>query len=216
MTDELAHALADVRRAYRLLWAFQKRVTQYAAFIRERLGFERYNVDYAFDKPGRSIEGCWTWDLLPFTLIGLEGVKRVAAVERYPNGAWQNFPKRGDQLLYIHVVSDTALYDAYYNGDREPDPTHFAPAQDTRSELHLAVVENRVDRREAANWHDVILDQIETWPKHGQVLEDAGARVGLYGEVIDLAEVPDQKTLAARVDGFAEAVKRHLPRSGKA
>lgn len=73
-SNDLNAALADVRRAYRLLWGYQKRILYIVAEIREQLGFIPSQVEYQFDTPDQKIEDPrrWMWDALPFSMIGFE------------------------------------------------------------------------------------------------------------------------------------------------
>ena len=53
-SPEIADALTDVRRAYRLLWAYQKRMLEYAETIFHALGFRNHMAE---PELGRSVPG---------------------------------------------------------------------------------------------------------------------------------------------------------------
>ena len=208
--SDLSAALSDVRRAYRLLWGFQKRILQYNAFIRERLGYARYTVDYQFGRLDKGIEGKWSWDLLPGALIGFEAVRLTALVDSYPQGEWWNYPKAGDRLLYVNVVADTALLEARERCSHEPNPLSFAAPESTRSELQLWVLENRADRTDRTNWQDSLVRRVATWPGHMEVVMDEATALGLYCEIFDLIKIGDEDDLAVRIDEFAAAADNAL------
>jgi hypothetical protein len=213
MTQDLTSAFTDVRRAYRLLWGYQKRVLHCIAFIRDRLGYTRHCcVDYQFNKPSDDIEDRWTWDALPFTLIGFEAVKRAPLrAEETPTAANRRV-RMGDRFLYLYVVSDTGLDDMLYaeNWEREPDPSRFAPPEASRSELRLHILESRRDQEPTIGWDKGIVQKIECWPEHGKCLDDEVLGVCMYSETFNFAEIADQDALSARVDVFQKAAESAL------
>ncbi|WP_207460402.1 hypothetical protein [Azospirillum sp. SYSU D00513] len=199
MSQDLSGALLDVRRAYRLLWGYQKRVVHIAAMIRERLGFAPYRIEYQFDRPDQGIESKWMWDALPFSLIGFEGYRGTEPAEI------------GDQFLYIDIVSDTGLKaEKDRNGNFEPDPSRFLPPEDCRSELRLYLLEYRRKREDSPSWHSNVVVEVNHWPDDREALFDEATGVCVYGEWIDLAELGDPVSLAARVDQFADRAKAAL------
>ena len=70
---DLAAALTDVRRAYRLLWAFQKRLLGYAETINLALGFRLEWQSQNWSEAGR---GNQAWRLLPMLDYEFRGVRR--------------------------------------------------------------------------------------------------------------------------------------------
>ena len=214
MTDtertDIATALADVRRAYRLLWAYQRHILNYNQFIRERLRFEHYYTHYQMSHPSNP-ELTWAWDLLQFVLIGFESVRRTTDDMSYPNGEWWNYPKANDALLYVLVESDTGFRDAYNRGKAEPNPTVFPDVLTTKSRLHLYLLLNRQDRLERLNWHEIVKAVGGKWPKPALVAaHPTVVGVNIYGEIFDLAALGDEKAVFKAVDNFAELAKTHL------
>ncbi|RJF83323.1 hypothetical protein D3877_01095 [Azospirillum cavernae] len=205
MTQSLPDALADVRRAYRLLWSYQKRVLNIVAMIREQLGFVPHHIEYQFSRPGQRMESpeTWMWDALPFSLIGFDATN-------------QGDPKAiGARLLYIEVVSDTGLMieKDRGGGDWEPNPLVFSPLEESRSELLLYLVENRRNRRGDVSWRNNIMPEVE-WPlaDGGHDYKTAGVRT--YGERIDLVELGDPVALSNRVELFRINADRELAGDG--
>lgn len=214
MTQDLAAALTDVRRAYRLLWAYQKRVTQCATFIRDRLGFEHGYVDYQFRPPKNDIEHHWAWDGLPFALAGFVSTKRAAE----DGGTGIKRAKRrqvADLLLYVNVVSDTALEACLYEDDwqHEPDAAKLGQPESSNSELWLYLAKLHAGRAPSVATPKVVVERINNegcWPENGQTLHNAAIGIDMYVEYIDLAALGDQDCLAARIDLFAENAAREL------
>jgi len=199
MTQSLPDALADVRRAYRLLWGYQKRVLNIVAMIREQLGFAPDRVHFEFAGPGQKIADSWMWCALPFSQIGFEGMDG-------------SDPKKiGARHVCIDIISDTALRD---EGERlgyeeEPNPDHFPLPEECRSEIDLWIVENARNRRGPVDWPGV-LSEIETWTPTSEAYCDDGGGVRIYGERIDLVELGDPTALSERVELFRLNADRKL------
>lgn len=207
MTDsdrnDLAAALADVRRAYRLLWGYQKRILHIVAEIREQLGFIPSWIEYQFDQADQKIEDPrrWMWDALPFSMIGFEAEQG------------EDRGQRGSRLLYIDVVSDTGLAQekSRSRGNWEPKPDRFPSPEDCRSELRLYILQNSSDREdENFNWHRDVVVEVGRWTADGTAYRDVSAGVLIYGETIDLVELGNRDALAARVERFHGNAQRQL------
>jgi hypothetical protein len=122
---EVSSALGDVRWAYRLLWLYQRRVNDIFKLIAKQfMDAEFYIIDYYYGGPPKrdrsSMES--TWRMLPMSQVHFLYC-RHAPSERYPKSDWSNFPKSGDYLTDLYLISDTALGGA--KGDA--DPTTFPP-----------------------------------------------------------------------------------------
>ena len=206
--DTLEEALIDVRRAYRLLWAYQKRVTQCATYIRDRLGFEHAYVDYQFRPPKNDIEHHWAWDGLPLSLVGFLSTKPAADNDGNSN------PRAGrrqaaDLLLYVNVVSDTALEARLFkdNWQYEPDAAELGPPESSASQLWLYLIRLHAGRAPPITAPKAVVERINNdghWPEKGKIERNRDIGIDIYVEYIDLATIGDQDRLAERVDLFAE------------
>lgn len=132
--NELADALTDVRRAYRLLHAYHRRVNDLFYAVHEFL--EKQGAEFAswgplnvwslpqktkpFFKPET-----WAWDLTP--------AYQVECV-------WHRFRDGIHHKLHIHAIADTG-YDAA--GEGEPDPAKFERAEKSRSEIRVGLHRTR-------------------------------------------------------------------------
>ncbi|MDR6773929.1 hypothetical protein [Azospirillum sp. BE72] len=206
MTDsdrnDLTAALADVRRAYRLLWGYQKRILHIVAEIREQLGFIPSSIEYQFDPPDQKIEdpSRWMWDALPFSMIGFEAEQGEGRAQC------------GSRMLYIDVVSDTGLaQEKNRSGNKwEPKPDRFQPPEDCRSELRLYILQNSRERDENFAWHRDVVVEVGHWKAEGAAYRDASTGVLIYGETIDLIELGNRAALAARIDRFHVSAQTQL------
>ena len=215
--NPLADALADVRRAYRLLAAYQKRIIDYTQSIANHLQFEYYHADPRFDLPNKNNPyGRWAWDYLPLSRWDFLFLKHQEA-NLYPNLDVNSFPLEGDMLLAIVHEPDSGLV-AALNGV-EPNPAGFTPAQDCQSRLGLWLFINRVNLIHQTNWYYSIYKSAAR-PQRGQVghhakpqaanPQVANWQVDSYYEEFNLADLPDVGALLAAVNGFAANAGREL------
>lgn len=200
---DLTAALADVRRAYRLLWGYQKRILHIVAEIREQLGFIPSRVEYQFDTPDQKIEDPrrWMWDALPFSMIGFEAEQG------------EDHRQVGRRLVYIDVVSDTGLAQekSRSGGEWEPKPDRFPSAEDCRSELRLYILQNSISREdEDFCWHRDVVLEVGHWTADSTAYQDENAGVLIYGETIDLVELGNRAALATRIDRFHISAQTQL------
>ena len=142
--NELRSALADVRRAYRLLWAFQRRMDDLTTTFSRHLGFRDYQ---------KTAENIGNWAKLPMISYAYLFVRTTAKDEAYPPAGWNSFPRSGDMLLALWLQSDTEFTAAWERNRQEPNPLEFRDAEnEARSELHARLFLNTQDRTESTNW----------------------------------------------------------------
>ena len=134
MTEaELAATLVEVRRAARLVVAWQQRVNE--VFFRVHRTLEDQGLHLQWWGPNRykALESAsrpqfaphkWAWDLFPGLTLAADWATPAAPVRR----------------VYLALDTDTALIGAQ-DGGQEPDPTTFAPVDgpDARTELWLGL-----------------------------------------------------------------------------
>jgi hypothetical protein len=128
--DDLAKVLVDVRKAYRLLHGYHRRLNDLLQRVEETVGqrglvFERWapaNVDpvpgpkKAFFSPDK-----WAWDLTPAYQVTC---------------AWSSSPTSGKvRRIGLVAVADTGYS---VRGDGEPNPVRFTDAADCTTEIWIA------------------------------------------------------------------------------
>jgi hypothetical protein len=122
--NELKAALTDVRRAYRLVYAYQRRVFDLAGAIAEPLeaaGFEFEHWEPTlFATPGKSFykPDKWAWDFLPAYSF---------------RSTWNRFRPSDVRRASLTIVADTG----FEKKRAEPDPADFVPPEKALSELWL-------------------------------------------------------------------------------
>lgn len=129
-TAKLDELLANVRDAYRLIWAYQRRCLDTAQLIADQfpeLSFYQWSSLLSNQPPQRGTSPFkkWTWDYLPLHSTSFLSVR---------NGERRYAPKAGEWMLEIRLRTDTAVVPA----DRiEPDPTGLEPSASSQTTMAL-------------------------------------------------------------------------------
>jgi hypothetical protein len=118
---DLASALCDVRKAYRLLYDYQRAVLDTVKYLGDQLGLTYLNAFPRFsDAPprhGRGLFECWAWDWLGFMLHEINFMHEKEGNEDFRFTVW--------------VFSDTGYF--LGEGDDRCEPGAFAAAQNSRT-----------------------------------------------------------------------------------
>ena len=138
-TENLSNALLDVRRAHRILYAYQRRMLDLVHFIQSKLDMPKFRGFKHFSNPiyGRSKghsrlniwHNMWAWDYLYSYLF------------EYYLGKKETGDKRHDYKLSLIQYSDTGYFDKEEEEEEEEEATRaetkktFKPEEDPRLEL---------------------------------------------------------------------------------
>ncbi|WP_437947569.1 hypothetical protein WME98_43595 [Sorangium sp. So ce296] len=134
---DLAGALADVRRAYRLLHAYHRRLCDLLQLTDEFLAERGFEFDrWAPINVARLPQSTkpffrpehWAWDLTP--------AYQVECV-------WQGSSNGTHCKIHIHAIADTGYDDSC---DGEPDATSFKSAETAASELRIGLHRTRATK----------------------------------------------------------------------
>ena len=131
---DLTSALTDVRKAYRLIWFYQRRVVDMITFICETLGYRFWRwetEDHIGRMPGQVSknpfgEGEWIWATLPLYRMSLF---------YFPRTLDWNVQKSDQWMLEVVVETDTGA--KFAEDDLEPSPVDFAPVDKSETILRL-------------------------------------------------------------------------------
>ncbi len=223
---DLKEVLLDVRKAYRLVAAFQERVVSYVATIADKLGFcaDEAKTWYPPGMAGTPVKNLSRdyhgWEYLPLVLAECWFLPRVSAADE---GGTR--PRKSSVALLVQFVPDEVFF---YADDLSP--SSLSPAADMRSLLCLWVLEkpNHVrikwnelyrspeedhalwlDTAEYSDaWHDYDNEGISRFKEPSASHKVPGLRA--YGEYWDLAYIPDEDTLLRRIEQFRATVKEKL------
>ncbi len=127
--DALSDTLVDVRKAYRLIHAYQRRVWDLLRVIDLSAanaglafkGWKPMNVNPPPKSKTKFFVGRWAWDFLPAYDLGCE---------------WEKTEKKGTRRVYVIARADTG-YDA--RGEGEPDASTFTPAEEGATEVRIGL-----------------------------------------------------------------------------
>ena len=136
-TENLSNALLDVRRAHRILYAYQRRMLDLAHFIQSKLdmrefrGFKHFSNPIHGRRKGHSRlkiwHNMWAWDYLYSYLF------------EYYLGKKETGDKRHDYKLSLIQYSDTGYFDKEEEEEEEATRAEtkktFKPEEDPRLEL---------------------------------------------------------------------------------
>lgn len=204
--EKLAAALIDVRRAYRLLWAFQTRMLDYKRVVWERLDFVDWSPFSLLGPPGRT--GNTVWAQLPMADMEFRAIRRHKDEEYAGGKNWVDFPKALDAVLYMRVRADTGMPKMARN---DPSPLRFDPAEHCQTKLYLFIVLSRIDRDQPSNLWSVTEVCPEILADLGKLTEHPTVRgFSIFGQDVDFAALPDEETLDGWIDQFKDAAETAL------
>lgn len=200
MSDDqptLDAAFLDVRRSYRFLYSYQRRVRDLLQLIDGHLGrlgleFNHWSPMW-FSPPSRRSTaffqpGAWAWDMLPGYAIETCWVSRVGKQEH-------------SSRVFINVRADTGW--AYGGG--EPDAEAFAHVEDSRSVIEWGIWSGP---RTDPDWGAALeaLKQAGQFGKVGTHEASVGGSSYTYTyDVLDLAELPNADAVNRMVLAALEA-----------
>ena len=127
-TENLSNALLDVRRAHRILYAYQKRMSDLAYFIKRKLDMPKFRGFKHFSRPISKNSGyltirhdMWAWDYLYSYLF------------EYYLGKKEAGDKLHDYKLSLIQYSDTGYFDQ--DGQRRCRISEFGSEDESGSKL---------------------------------------------------------------------------------
>ena len=135
-TQKLTNALQDVRRAHRILYAYQRRMLDLVHFIQSKLGMPEFRGFKHFSRPISKSSGyltirhdMWAWDYLYSYLF------------EYYLGEQKTSDEAYEYKLSLIQYSDTGYFDKEEEEKEEEEATRaetkktFKPEEDSRLEL---------------------------------------------------------------------------------
>jgi hypothetical protein len=216
-SEETKAALTDVRKAFRLLWAYNKRVFHIVQRMNEQLGFTFYYSDNWIAPKNSGSDFCtrWAWDALPTVTTGwlmLRPNKNEDGTIVIRQGDHNSNPLKGEMLLHILLVSDSGFSDVYAKQKSEPDSLKFVTPESAESRLILSIYVNDVDRKEKLNWCDNIFkpnaskaDFLDNFKK-----ENLNNDIRRYSKSYLLEELLDEEGLMTKINDFQESAEKAL------
>jgi hypothetical protein len=203
---DLVRALTDVRKAYRLIWLYQRRVVDIIRLISESLGYRfwRWETEYHIGRmPGQVTrnpfeEGEWIWATLPLYRMSLF---------YFPSTLDWNVQKSGQWMLEIAVETDTGV--TWPEDGSEPSPVEFAAADKCETLLRLyawyCTKEGNLDWFRGV-WHQILYPEQDDEP----TAENVNVPVRIIRKSLDLSKLPDRASVERALTEFREAIVQKM------
>lgn len=203
-SDQLENALLDVRKAYRLLFLYQRRILDLALTFANEMNLRPYCVGYGFNRPATvNPFDKWVWDMLPMYRISFLFLS---------SSSDQDYPKRGEWLLDLHLVSDSGYPEGSSWRKGEPDPETFSPAKNCVSLLGIYAFKSERDERR--DWYNNIwrpaINYPFKYPPDWSVVTNGKAGVSIYGAQFNLLTLTSQEAMRLTAGQFKEGLVRDL------
>ncbi|MDR7221298.1 hypothetical protein [Aminobacter aminovorans] len=192
----LASALVDVRKAYRLLWSYQRRVYDILQLITDEFGdmsFYYWQTMHA-GRPcnsGTNPLNRWTWDMLPMMQTSYLFL---------PNTVDRNETRPGQWMLEVYLSSDDGF--SRTAGSGEPDPMHFEDAANSASSITMYAW--LCCEPSNLNWFTGVWSGVPKAqrPEDSQVCASQNPPFKIFAKRFDLADFPDKTSVTMAVMQF--------------
>lgn len=199
MTEELAKALVDVRKAYRLIYLYQKNVlSTIERFAQEFSCVYYWWTPTEFATPpnrGTDITKRWAWDLLPLYAF--------AILYRSEDGDnTEHSP--GDWLLSFQLTTDTS----YESGKKEPDPRTFDAPEESETTLIISLWYCK--KAISSNWYWGIWNETDYPENVYQEYDSPKGLVCVKKEYL-LEELETEDSILRATNEFKELLSKYIP-----
>ncbi|RYD71526.1 MAG: hypothetical protein EOP84_24740 [Verrucomicrobiaceae bacterium] len=177
---EIAAALLDVRKAYRLLHDYQRAALDAVNYIGTQLGFT-YEGGYSnfsdcSPRNGKGSLDNWAWDWLNLYFHEFHFIKKVDSEETLNLSIW--------------LFSDTGYYCSSHPEIDETDLSTFAKPEESNTKIGFILYRQWREEYEVAYEDEPVRLFLKEGGKLPPLLEKAGIRATLY----DFSEVAGQQS----------------------
>jgi len=186
---QLEEALCDVRKAYRLLYFYQRRVLDLVKFIGNTLEFEYKGGNPRFSavtpRNGKGDLGCWAWDWLNMYYYEFYfGFKLIA----------------GHNITFsIFIQSDAGYFDIENNNRTMVE--NFTPVENTKTRLIMVVGKDGWDISKLNPDAKVLSSQITDYFDN---LMNGGIMIG---KAYNLSEFINEESARLKINSFISYCK---------
>ena len=197
----LETALTDVRKAYLLLHAYQKRLLDTCRSIGDRLGCDFYQTAYHGQRPPQAgtkpFQG-FDWGMLPlynFSLVFLP-----------PNAlADPNFTKANDWMLEVRVIADSTYI--ALDGEWKKEPSRAKDPKDGKTSLILYAFQSTKDLKR--NWYWDVYTKAN-WPVPLTPVRDDVKSTAIYAMAFEVSQLLNREAVDEAASKFATAIAENL------
>jgi hypothetical protein len=194
-TGSLKEALVDVRRAYALLDAYQKRVLNMCKYVGDKFDMQFYQTDFSTGLCPKRADNPFSRDpkvFLPLFNIAFLflSTKRVEQTDLTKANEW---------MLAVRVLADTD--EAKKKNDDLKEWTG------TISAIGFYAFKSTEDKKR--NWFWDLFCNVD-WPTSGNVLPYPAMAAEGYGRLFPMDDLFDKNAINDAVSVFAEEIKKKL------
>lgn len=200
--EEVDTALLDVRKAYRLVYLYQRRVLDLCDEIKKALSENLvfyfwapslYRSPPVRDDQSLCVRDAWVFlPLYDFCVFYL------------PEGVHNQDHNAGDWMLTVRISADSGYPDS---GPREPDPLHFKDVASCESTVRLYVY--YCSEPFKGNWYFEVFEGNQ-WPRDDGVgTFNRGIRT--FGFKVSLSKMSNAEGVWECVERFSKEVRAALP-----
>ena len=201
-SPDLKEALIDLRKAYRFIWLYQRRILDLVKETASMFDLDFYGWSpihfERIGKLGTDPTGKWAWDLIPLYCASFLYVQPSYNHRHRMQGEW---------MLEIGVNSDDG-YDPSSRKNVEPNVSDFPPPEECNSLFGLycwfstKTVEGN-DWFQLWDWNS----DIEP-PRDGKIIEYKNLQLKITGMEYDLHALKDKESLIQVVSDFKKHIKK--------
>lgn len=199
MSEKLAKALVDVRKAYRLIYLYQKNVlSTIERFAQEFAVTFYWWTPTEFSAPpqrGTDLTKRWAWDLLPLYSTAILYTSEGGQSTEHSPGEW---------LLSFQLTTDSS----FEADGEEPNPTTFDPAKE--SETSIIVSLWYCKKAISSNWFYGIWNNQEYPENEFEEYVDPEGLVCVKKEY-SLERLETEELITNAVEEFKELLISYLP-----
>ncbi|WP_434139324.1 hypothetical protein [Photobacterium leiognathi] len=198
MSDlSLSHALCDMRKAQRLVVAFNQRMLPIIECIASELNANFYYWQSLYNK--NSCRGATNpvkkrkWDFSP--------LHNASFLYLSDNAPSEHEVSPDSYLLAFHLITDTAIDDAFIKENKPWNPIDITePAEESRSLLRIYIYQPSEVKKQKEGWWKLYANN--PWPEcNGEImsLEQGGTAMGVEVDIAELVTQDEINKLIERV-----------------
>ncbi|MFW8602504.1 hypothetical protein ACOHYD_13630 [Desulfobacterota bacterium M19] len=199
MSVELTNTLVDVRKAYRLVYLYQKNIlSTIDRFAQEfQCSFYWWTPTETAPPPQRStdITKRWVWDLLPLY---------STALLYYSEGGQPDDHSPGEWLLALHLTTD----DEFESDGEEPNPVNFEKAEDSDTTINVTLWYCKKAMKE--NWFYGVWNELE-YPDEEYCEYDSPEGLICVQKEFSLNELENEELIIKATQDFKNLLNSHIP-----
>lgn len=198
MGEELANTLVDVRKAYRLVYLYQKNIlSTIERFVEEfPCTFYWWTPTETAPPPQRStdITKRWTWDLLPLYSTALLYISEGGQPSDHSPGEW---------MIALHLITDSE----FDSDGGEPNPVNFEKAEDSETSINVSLW--YCNKAMGENWFHGVWNELDYPDDDYQEYESPEGLICVQKE-FSLGELENEELIVKATQNFKQLLSSYI------